>query len=181
MAATVIIQEWNGNSTKTDKTSSTVRFKSADNATVDTNNPLSIPASGQTYSYEKWLRLAITGTPPSQRINNLKFYTDGSNGYDSGSGFVKLWGEVEGAGAFRSAEAAVAANSIPLGGSGSVTMTNAFTYTANGALSLSTGAETFSGSGVDIGQFVVLVMEIEPSATQGTLTAETGTFSYDEI
>jgi hypothetical protein len=181
MAATVVINEWNGNSTKTDKTSSTVRFKSADNATVDTNNPLSIPASGQTYSYEKWLRLAITGTPPSQRINNLKFYTDGSNGYDSGSGFVKLWGEVAASGAFRSAEAAVAANSIPLGGSGSLTMTNAFTYTANGALSLSSAAETFSGSGVDIGLFVVAVMEIEPSATQGTLTAETGTFSYDEI
>jgi hypothetical protein len=34
---------------------------------------------------------------------------------------------------------------------------------------------------VDIGGFVVLVMEVEPSATQGTLTAETGTFSYDEI
>src|SRR5688572_12487015 len=135
MAATVVINEWNGNSTKTDKTSSTVRFKSADNATVDTNNPLSITASNQTYSYEKWLRLAITGTPPSQRINNLKFYTDGGNGYDSGSGFEKLWGEVEGAGAFRSAAAPVTSNSIPLGGSGSVTMTNAFTYTSAGALS----------------------------------------------
>jgi hypothetical protein len=181
MAATVVINEWNGNSTKTDKTSSTVRFKSADNATVDTNNPLSIPAAGQTYSYEKWLRLAITGTGPSQRINNLKFYTDGSNGYDSGSGFVKLWGETQASGAFRSSAAPDTANSIPLAGSGSKTMTNSFSYTSGGALSLSSAAETFSGTGVDIGGFVVLVMEVEPSATQGTLTAETGTFSYDEI
>lgn len=181
MAATVVINEWNGNSTKTDKTSSTVRFKSADNATVDTNNPLSIPAAGQTYSYEKWLRMAITGTPPSQRVNNLKFYTDGGNGFDSGSGFVKLWAEVQASGAFRSTAPAVTSSAIPLGGSGSKTMTNSFVYTANGALSLSTAAETFSGSGVDIGGFVVLVLEVEPSATQGTLTAETGTFSYDEI
>lgn len=181
MAATVVINEWNGNSSKTDKTSGTVRFKGADNATVDTNDPLTIPTSNRTYSFEKWLRLAITGTPPSQRINNLKFYTDGANGFDSASGFVDLWGEVGASGTFRSAAAAATANATPLGGSGSKTMTNSFTYTSGGALSLSSAAETFSGSGVDIGLFTVLVMGVEPSATQGTLTAETGTWSYDEI
>lgn len=177
MAATVVINEWNGNSSKTDKTGSTVRFKTADNATVDTNNPITIPTSAQTHSFEKWLRLAITGTAPSQRINNLKFYTDGSNGFGTG---ITMYGEVAPSGSFRSAAQAVT-NGQPLGGSGSITMTNAFAYTAAGAISLSSAAETFSGSSVDIGRFAVLVMTVSAAASQGTLTAETGTFSYDEV
>ena len=178
MAATVIINEWNGNSSKTDKTGSTVRFKTADNATVDTNNPITIPTSGQTHSYEKWLELAITGTAPSQRINNLKFYTDGGNGFGTG---ITMYGEVNPTGSFRSAAQAASGNAVPLGGSGSITMTNAFAYTAAGAFALSSAAETFSGSTTNIGRFVVLVMTVSAAASQGTLTAETGTFSYDEV
>ncbi len=46
MAATVIIEELNtGGETATDKTSGTVRFKNADNATVDTSNRLIIQTS----------------------------------------------------------------------------------------------------------------------------------------
>ena len=33
----------------------------------------------------------------------------------------------------------------------------------------------------DIGDFLVLVMEVEPTATQGVLGTETLTFAYDEI
>ncbi len=178
MAATVVINEWNGNSTKTDKTGGTVRFKTADSATVDTNNPITIPTSAQTHSYEKWLELQITGTPPSQRINNLKFYTDGSNGYGTG---VTLYGEVSGSNTFRSAAQAATANAVPLGGSGSRTMTSAFAYVSGSPLSLSSSAETFSGSTTDIGRYVVLVLTVSAAASQGTLTAETGTFSYDEV
>lgn len=178
MAASVVVNEWNGNSTKTDKTGGTVRFKTADNATVDTNAPITIPTSAQTHSYEKWLELQITGTPPSQRINNLKFYTDGSSGYGAG---VSLYAEVAATGTFRSAAQAASANAVPLGGSGSKTMTSAFSYISGAALSLSTAAETFSGSTTDIGRFVVLVLTVSAAASQGTLTAETGTFSYDEV
>jgi hypothetical protein len=178
MVASVVVNEWNGNSVKTDKTGSTSRFKTADNATVDTSNPITIPTSGQAYSYEKWMRLALTGTAPSQRINNLKFYLDGANGYGTG---VTLWGEVNGSGTFRSAALPVSSLTVPMGGSGSITMTNAFVYTANGALSLSSAAETFSGSSIDTGRFVVLALQAASTASQGTLTAETGTFSYDEV
>ena len=178
MVATVVVNEWNGNSVKTDKTGSTVRFKTADNATVDTNNPITIPTSGQTHSFEKWCRMAITGTPPSQRINNLKFYTDGTNSYGTG---ITLYGEVGSSGTFRSAAQGASGAAVPLGGSGSITMTNTFVYTSGGTLALSSAAETFSGSAVDMGRFTVLVMTISAAATQGTLTAETGTFSYDEV
>lgn len=62
MAATVQILEKNGaGPTTTDKTSGTIRFKNADNATVDTGNPMVKPGAGTDYSFEKWLRLNVTG------------------------------------------------------------------------------------------------------------------------
>ena len=62
MAATVEIQEKNGaGGTPTNKASGTVRFKNADDATVDTANPLVKPPSGYDYSFEKWLIFNVTG------------------------------------------------------------------------------------------------------------------------
>ncbi len=59
MAATVQIVEKNGaGGTQTDKTSGNIRFKNADNATVDTSNPT--------------------------EITNVKAYMDGANGLGTG-------------------------------------------------------------------------------------------------
>ena len=47
MAATVQIVEKNGaGATQTDKTSGNIRFKNADNSTVDTSNPMVKPGAG---------------------------------------------------------------------------------------------------------------------------------------
>ena len=46
MPATIQIHEMSALDSGTDKTSGTVRFKDADNATVDANNPLVIPDAG---------------------------------------------------------------------------------------------------------------------------------------
>ena len=56
MAATMEIHEMSGADTGTDKTSGTIRFKDADNATVDTNNPLVVPAADTIYSYTKSIK-----------------------------------------------------------------------------------------------------------------------------
>lgn len=178
MVATVIINEWNATASQTDKTSGTVRFKNANDATVDANNPLVIPTSGQEYSYEKWLRLQITGTPPDDRIDALQFYLDGANNYGSG---VLVWAEVTASNTFRTPGLPNESLDPPLGGSGSLTMTDAFSYTSGAPLELAVGARTYSASSTHIGDFVVLVMEVNSTATQGTLTAETATFEYDEI
>ena len=62
MAATVQIVEKNGaGGTQTDKTSGTIRFKNADNSTVDTSNPMVKPGAGTDYSFEKWLRFNVSG------------------------------------------------------------------------------------------------------------------------
>ena len=45
MAATMEIHEMSGADAGTDKTSGTIRFKDADDAIVDTSNPLVVPAT----------------------------------------------------------------------------------------------------------------------------------------
>ena len=85
MAATVTILEFHGTTatpTTTNKTSGTVRFKNADNATVDLNNPMVVPTAGTDYSFEKKLRLNAAGT--FTQISNLAAYTDGANGLGTG-------------------------------------------------------------------------------------------------
>lgn len=176
MTATVAINEWNGTGAgvKTDKTSGTIRFKNAGNAVVDLNDPLVVPASGQQYSFEKWLRLGITGGTFTQ-ITNVRAYTDGANGFGTG---IKLWGESRPAydgtnGPQKPSEA----SDPPVGDSG-LAMADAFAWTQAAPLSLGAGPFTAVG---DIGDFLLLVLEVEATATQGVLPAETLTFAYDEI
>lgn len=163
MVATVQIIEKNGaGPTTTDKTSGTVRFKTADNATVDTLDPINIPAAGTNYSYEKWLRLNVT-VAPNTNISNLKFYTDGGNGLGTGVGlFAK----------------AVTTYTTPALGTSTTGYTDAFTYTSGSALSL--GAGPFTGTG-EKGDHSVLLMTVADTASPGQTPSETITFSYDEI
>ena len=176
MVATVLIREKNGaGETATDKTSGTVRFKNADNATVDTNNPLVIPTSNTEYSYEKFLRAHIGGTAPDTEITNLEFYMDGAKGWAAG---VKLWGR--GIAAYTTPAVPTETNDppqIPVGGT-PVAATDAFTWTSGSPLSL--GAGPFSTINTDMGNYVDLVMEVEIGSTQGALATETATFEYDE-
>ena len=165
MVATVLIREKNGaGETATDKTSGTIRFKNADNATVDANNPMVIPASGQDYSYEKWLRLNISVAPDTQ-IENLQAYSDGTSGFGAG---VKTWYKT--AGSF----------STPAEATSTAGYTDFFTATSGSPIDMdATNTGPFSSTG-DIGDYLVMMLEVEDTATQGALTAEDIVFSYDE-
>jgi len=163
MAATVQLIEKNGaGATATDKTSGSIRFKNADNSTVDLVNPMVKPASGSDWSFEKWLRLNITGGTFTQ-ISNIKAYTDGSSGFGTG---VNLWAK------------AVTAYSTPAEATASTGYANAFTYTSGAALSL--GAGPFTGTG-EKGDHLVLVMEVQSTASGGLTPTETLTVAWDEI
>jgi len=85
MAATIKIYELSASRTGTDKTSGTIRFKLADNATVDNQNPITIPSSGVavTRSFSKHVRF-YCATAPSVYIDNLRAYTDGTNSFGTG-------------------------------------------------------------------------------------------------
>jgi len=163
MPATVVIYEKNGaGGTTTDKTSGTIRFKNADNSTVDLNNPMVKPPSGSDWSFEKWIRAAITGGTFSQ-ITNLVCYTDGSSGLGTG---INIGGR------------AVTAYAPPAEGTSSTGYANMFTYTSASPLTL--GAGPFS-SVAQIGDHLVMLAEVQSTATGGLTSSETLTFAWDEI
>lgn len=162
MVATVQIGEKNGaGATFTDKTSGTVRFKTADDATVDENARITIPPSGNAYSYEKWLRLKCT-VAPDVDIQNGEFYTDGANGLGTG---VTLHAK------------AVTSYATPALGTGVAGYADAFSYNSGAPLDLGIGTVTGTG---EFGDHTVLLMQVASTATQGTTPSETLTWEYDE-
>lgn len=163
MAATVQIVEKNGaGGTPTDKTSGNIRFKNADNATVDLNNPMVKPTSGSDFSFEKWLRLSVSGGTYSQ-ITNVRAYSDGSN--DLGTG-VLLWAK------------AVSSFATPAEATSTSGYTNFFTYTSGSALTLGAGPFTSTG---EKGDHLVMMCEVQSTASGGLTPSETLTIAWDEI
>lgn len=162
MAATVSILEKNtATPVTTDKTAGTVRFKNADNATVDLVNPMVKPSSGSDWSFEKWLRLSMAGT--YTQITGIVAYLDGANGLGTG---INLWGRV------------AASYATPVEPSASTGFTSAFGYTSGAPANL--GAGPFTGTG-EKGDHLVLALEVTSAAAGGLTPTETLTFAWDEI
>ena len=184
MAATVVINEWNSAGSITDKTSGTVRFKNANNATVDLNDPLVVPTSGQEYSFEKWLRLQITDAGGFTQIGDLEVYTDGIGFSETG---IKAWYALEGT--FQTPVIPDEGQDPPFfngpsTGSPGNAMEDLFGLTvgAPGDLdAINSGPFTDGSPTEHIGDWIVIVMEVEPTASAGVLGAETLTFAYSEI
>lgn len=163
MAATVQIIEKNGaGGTGTDKTSGTIRFKNADDATVDLNDPMVVPGSGTDYSYEKWLRLNVTGGSYSQ-ITNIEAYSDGANGLGTGVGLYAK---------------AVTSYATPAEATATAGYTDFFTYTSGSPLSLGAGPFTSTG---EKGDHLVMIATVASTASGGLTASETLTIAWDEI
>ena len=168
MTAAVKIHEMSATQSGSDKTSGTVRFQMADDATVDNDNPITIPQSGDyTRSMSKQFRM-YCATAPSVRLDNLRMYTDGSNGLGTG---VDVF----------------ASNCLAQGG----------TFSANASADIG-GADLFgfdSGTPFDMdaqftasvhgtgyfGDMLKLQMRVASTASPGATNSETITFAYDEI
>ena len=184
MAATVIINEWTSAAAQTDKTSGTVRFKNANDANVDLIDPLVVPGAGQEYSFEKWLRLRITDAGGFTQIDNLRAYSDGANGFGTG---IKAWYATDG-----TFQAPVIPDEAqdppkfngPSTGSPGDDMADLFTASQGAPIDMDAdnpGPFSDGSPAEHIGDFLVLVMEVEDTAANGVLSAETLTFAYDEI
>ena len=191
MAATVVINEWTSETTITNKTAGTVRFKDANNATVDLVNPLVVPAAGAvTVSFEKWLRLQITDAGGFTQIDNLEAYTDGQADFHAGSPneidvfFATQGGGVLGGFDVPTKPTALDPPQISEAGSPLENMTGLFTKTTASRIDMdavNVGPFTDGSPTEHIGDFLVLVMLVRPGAPQGITSSETLTFSFDEI
>ena len=161
--ATIQIHEMTGTATGLDKTSGTVRFKSADETTVDTNNKVQVPGAGTTYSYNKQLRFYIAGMGTSSTIENLQAYTDGSN--DMGTG-VDVYYNVSGS--------HVTHTDATIG------TTDLFTATTASPIDMD-ATNTAAGTGTGyLGDFLEMQLAVGTTAGPGQTGQETVTFSYDE-
>ena len=164
MVATVIVNEYHGPTATpvtTNKTSGTIRFKNADNATVDLNDPMVIPTAGTDISYEKILRLNATGT--FTQISNYKFYMDGANGLGTG---VSLLYKKEGT------------YGTPIEPANTTGFVDAFGATVGTPVTLGTPNVVATG---DFGDFLTMILTVGSTASQGTTAQETLTFAWDEI
>jgi len=164
MAGVLQIHEMTNTNTGVDKTSDTVRFKSADETTVDATNRLQIPGAGTDYSYTKHLRGYVSSAPDTD-FSNLEAYTDG--------------------GSFSDAEVTVEYD-VTDGFSSNVDTdisgTILFTKTSDAPIDMNSWDATWTaGESTGYwGSFLRVQMHITSSASPGTLTAETLTISYDE-
>ena len=163
-----------------------MRFKTADDATIDTNNPIPIPAAGTKYSYWKQMYL-YCGTAPSTKVDNIKFYTD-EGGFGTGI-TVKAGDEFPTKTAASDAGYEVATGTpgdtgdeMVAAHAGLTGSTDVFTFSSAAPLSVSIGE---AGNIIDaIGEttnYVILQMEVISTASPGDLTDETMTWKYDEV
>lgn len=177
MVASVLVREKNTvGETATDKTGGAIRPKNADNATVDNNDPLIVPTANREYSFEKWLRMHIGGTAPDTEITNLGFFLDGSKGWPAGT---KFWGRS--IATYSTPGVPTETNDppqSPVNGTPAA-LTDAFLWTSAAQLSL--GAGPFSAINTDMGDYVILVMEIEIGELPGNRAVEVSTWEYDEL
>lgn len=185
MAATVIIVRLTGASgtiSETDVTNGSARHKTADNATVDTVNPIPIPASGTNYSYWVSCQLKAT-TTPTGTINNLRWYSnDGTNNFGTGVSMKVADASTGADGGYRQATgtSGTTGTELTTGNHSGIdgTPADAFTKTSASPLTLS-GSITNPSTG-RFGDVVVTQMAVTSSATAGTSPSETFVFKYDE-
>jgi len=183
MVATIQIHRWVGASpgSGTDITSTTNRANAADAVNDGTSNPIQIPAAGTNYSYWVSTRLKCTVTPAGT-VNNLRWYTDGANGFGTGvtckcakastgadSGYRQATGTPGVTGTQLTQVNHTGLDAAPV---------DAFTLTSGSPLSLN-GSINNPNTG-DFGDFLVYQIEVDNSASPGATNAETFTWKYDE-
>lgn len=179
MAATVDIKLWTGAAggpTKTTITSANVRRNAADAVyTTETTNPIVVPTSGSNYSFWAATRLSCS-VGPAALINNLKFYTDGANGFGTG---VTMIGET--ATTYVQATGTDGVTGTQLTTSAYATLagtpSDLFAYTSGSPLSVA-GSTSTTG---DFGDFVVYQFVVTTTASPGATGVETWTWTYDEV
>ena len=164
-----------------------IRFKTADNPTIDTVAPVPIPTSGTNYSFIKSLYIKCD-TAPDTQIDNFRFYTDGTG---FGTGITTYVGDqfpTKNSGS--SSGYKVATGTVGTTGTemtvnypGITTKTDAFTFTSGSPLIGPTISET--GNKIDLAgettNYIVFQANVINTASPGNKPDETWTFIYDEI
>lgn len=180
MAADVQIRRKTGATPTNDNiTSINTRLSTSDNHyTTETTNPIPIPGAGTNYSFWCCTQL-FANTAPTGTIDNIKWYTDGTNSLGTGVSLnvatANVYDQATGTTGTTGTELTVANygnGTTDLDGAPS----NAFAYNSGSPLSV-TGSTTGTG---DFGDLVVFQSAVGSTASAGATTTETITWQYDE-
>jgi hypothetical protein len=197
MVATVGVYQSTGGSdgtpgAETEITSST-RLQTKDQfAPNDTDYPIPIPSSGFKYSFWAHVYLKIT-VAPSVKINNIRFYSDGTIGWNFGTnGELRRGNRDSGdVGCPMDSEYDVATGSEGDSGHTIEDGTNGHDYyngqttptadVTNDTEALPTTVDSTDHTTTGKCKAVVFQVKVASDATQGEQNDETLTFKYDEI
>lgn len=161
-----------------------MRFKRADNATIDTANPVTIPPSGTNRSRWKQIYLLASGAPDTQ-VDNVRIHNDGGG---FGTGITVQNGiqfPVKTLALDTGYEVSDTDDEI-MTGHAEITSSEDF-FANHGSLGAALGPITIGEAGAIIDavnettHYVVIQMDTISTATPGAKAAETFTYAYDEI
>ena len=174
MPATAVVRELNG-PVPTATVIAAARLKTADDAVVDFNDPIPIPAAGTNRSFWKSHELRFTGT--FSQITNVNIFSDGG-GFLGVTTFIA--DETITPAAYQQASGTVGVNGDE------IVAIHAGITAKTDLSSFVTGARKVVDAGPIIpppvsSRHVVLQMDVPSSAAQGDLADETLTWVYDEI
>ena len=181
IVASVRVKEINGAAPGTFATITTARFATMDSNNPGISNPIPIPTTGYRHSYRKAFALAFAGT--FTQINNVTIYTDGS---DFGTGILTLAGSFKNNKGFPLGSYVIAKGELGVNGS-VLTYGSNLTgiYGSKSFFGYTSGAKKLIGSMVSAAagtsRWLPLQLQVGSNAVQGVLSAETVTWTYDEI
>lgn len=164
-----------------------LRFKTADNPTIDTVNPVPIPAAGTNRSFVKSCYVKCD-TGPDTQIDNFRLYSDGGG---FGTGITTYVGDqfpTRNSGstaAYRVATGTIgtSGNVITTVYASITTKTDVFTFTSGAPMtgpSISEAGSIINASG-ETTNYVVFQVDVGTTASPGNKVDETLTFLYDEV
>lgn len=193
MVATVVVKEMNGSPvvyTTVDNGSNKARYKTKDEVASDLNYPCVIPTSSYNYSFWKSHCLDISGT--FTRVNNVRWYTDGTIGWTFGTGGgvfvgqrdagdhgcpVANYQQATGVEGTTGHEIKDPTNGHAYYKGQTAPLANAQTFTSVSPCTIDTGNHDVA----EKTKAVVTQLKLDTDAIQGVQPAETFTFMYDEI
>ena len=179
MSATVIINRLTGvysAPTYHNVTSTNVRVNADDvNSTNSTSDPIAIPFSGDAYSFWFCLQLEVTVNATSDTINNLKFFSSGSDTVGTGCTLVG-----NGATTYIQATGVVGTSGDQLTTAAYTTLyatpVDYSTFSVGSSLALAGTTSTVA----KVGDFVVLQYVVDSTASPGSTVQQLLYFQFDE-
>jgi hypothetical protein len=163
-----------------------IKFKTADNKTIDNVNPIPKPAAGTNYSFWKSIYLRCSVAPSSQ-CDNFKYYTDGG-GFGTGIA-LKIGTQHPVKTSISNAGYEVATgtigetgNEMVAGHAGLSASSDLFGYTSAAPKSVTCGeAGNIINAIGETTNYILLQAEVINTASAGTPSNETFTWKWDEI